>query len=553
MATAAPAAFSTSVSPLPDSQCISRQLTHYRPFPSRIHTASYYPLPAPYSHTHHLQLVGHAEGLTLIFEPLPQAPARRDDGRKLRFVGVRGGMTPLPARFGSPVKRSQHPVLQAQRSGQSTPTGEAGAPQERSTRFIPLGSPVLHIAALPPQAVAARQGNSALKPLSSRLLKRNVLIAVACLDASVHFLRIPLPRNLSSSDEQHDEIEMETTIGEESTILVSNPNDLQKFTFAGISSHRTAPSTLSLSLFSTPPTTHSPPSETLLVASTSRSPRALLLIFRIAISLSPSGEIVLAPNHDRYDTLSLTSPCVRLAFHPSAPTRLLLADEKGSLRLGDVSTREWILVGQARRVLDFCWCRSGEGVGVLWKGGEVGMYGLDGSYASLGGVPGTGSGSSERGVILEGTWSGREVLFIATSTHIAHLPVDGSTPPGPIPLHLPSPPLQSLSFIASPPTLLTSTSHHLHRISLTQNTPPHSHRSSPSLASQPSTLDLNFNLSHEREDDSPIPTAKRRKMPMTPHVKVLRGAKDVEEARGGRRDFGQGRRETGGRRGLLFG
>lgn len=478
--------------------------------------------------------------------------------------------------------RYTSPLSTASLPGSTASSSRAGGRTKSTVRFHGIASPVLQLAILHPDVILGKAGvglkPSAMKPLSSRLLKNYIVVACASQDSSVRLLRIPLDHTDSS--------------------------DIQEFIFSGVSAHRSAVETLSLSIVSsTSPTNSSTNSESIMIASTSRSSSGLLLLYKLAIEAHDGGVVLV--QSDNIFPMPLISPALTIAFHATYPTKLLLADEKGSVRLGDMNSREWALIAQARRALDVCWCDGGNQIAVLWKGGELGVYNVeDGKYKSYGVVhlkaeeaKNTSNDtpddvnlpplnekkitSASKGFLTPVSIGTSEALLISIDAFVWVFPLPrNATATPPPPRRLPVPALSS-------PTLSLSAQISLSSRQLTLALPTAQRLIllafpiPPSLLPPPSSpfvlpvggnrarsrrsVDLDVDMDGGEENGTGggggsygffgtpgggiMNPAKRRKLPPpTPHVKVLRGARDIEDARGGRRDFGQGAK----RKNMLF-
>lgn len=288
-------------------------------------------------------------------------------------------------------------TLQIQESGKET-----------HVQTIHLGAAVYDIAFLPSTiltsvspklsasapADVSEDGNASI-PLSTRLLRSHIVMAVICSDNSTRIISLPL----------HPTTPLET------------PEVLPLTT-----GHRSLPTAVSLTLVPSPPKPDqartglsSAPSYDLLVASVSPDLSGRLLLWRVALT-SPGGKprhpnqihFVKPPAAPR--AVPLSHPVLHMSFNPSSASslsrhNLLLADTEGALRVYDTDKHQWLITlhmdypahaATRKKILGAAWCLDGQALVVLGGDGEWGVFELlgRGKFQSCGKVGETLDSSS---------------------------------------------------------------------------------------------------------------------------------------------------------------
>ncbi|KAF8444268.1 hypothetical protein BGX38DRAFT_1143661 [Terfezia claveryi] len=268
-------------------------------------------------------------------------------------------------------------------------TAQTQNPQkETHTQTVHLGTAVHGLSFLPSTVLSSITPNISVEnlviisddgsvPLSSRLLKNNIVMAIICSDNSVRLISLPLLPTPSATP--------------------------QILTVSGISAHRTLPTAVSLALAPTPPKPDQArtglsgaPSYEFLIASVSPDISGRLLLWRVALTTSQPRSHNDAPirfvKPIAPHVVPLSHPAVHVSFNPSSSSslsrhHLLIADNNGGLRVYDTDKRQWLLTlymdfpphGQMRKkILGAEWCLDGQAIVVLSGDGEWGIFELHG-------------------------------------------------------------------------------------------------------------------------------------------------------------------------------
>ena len=260
--------------------------------------------------------------------------------------------------------------------------------RETHTQTIHLGAAVHVISFLPSTVLSSITSNISVEtpvtqsddgsvPLSSRLLRNNMVVAVICSDNSVRLLSLPMLPTPSSTP--------------------------QILTVSGISTHRTLPTAISLTLVPSPPKPDQArtglsgaPSYEFLIASVSPDISGRLLLWRVALttlqSKSQNDTPIRFVKPIASQVVPLSHPALHMSFNPSSSSslsrhNLLIADTNGGLRVYDTDKSQWLLTlymdfpphGQMRKkILGADWCLDGQAVVVLSGDGEWGIFELYG-------------------------------------------------------------------------------------------------------------------------------------------------------------------------------
>jgi len=260
--------------------------------------------------------------------------------------------------------------------------------KETHTQTVHLGTAVHGLSFLPSTVLSSITSNISVEtpvtlfddgsvPLSSRLLRNNMVVAVICSDNSVRLISLPLLPTPSATP--------------------------QILTVSGISAYRTLPTAVSLALAPTPPKPDQArtglsgaPSYEFLIASVSPDISGRLLLWRVALTTSQSKSHNDTPirfvKPIAPQVVPLSHPALHMSFNPSSSSslsrhNLLIADTNGGLRVYDTDKRQWLLTlymdfpphGQMRKkILGADWCLDGQAVVVLSGDGEWGIFELHG-------------------------------------------------------------------------------------------------------------------------------------------------------------------------------
>ncbi|KAI5790601.1 hypothetical protein DFH27DRAFT_570608 [Peziza echinospora] len=407
---------------------------HTYDLPHRVHCSAFYPIsPRPSrsdkpANAPTVVVYGHDQGVTVIwtgFKPVigPPNPPPEEGGKTLSRK--RTATTDINNEDGADSGRRRR----RRRDAEIEPDGDVRMlndlppppPQPRTpavpkqdpedttyTQTVHLGTAVYSLSFVPSTVIPPIPAFDTLEvedqssPLSTILLKTHLVIAVACSDKSVRLICVPLQP--------------------------TTPETSQVLTLSGVSSHRTIPTTISMTLVpaivppvargkssSVQPNTVSAsstpapqtPNYDFLIASASPDVSGLLLLWRISLSRSsPNSKITLnKPRGPR--SHSLSSPALQVSFNPSSSStlsrhHLLLADNSGSLRILDTEKSRWLLSlytdfpstylhpqPTRKRILAAQWCLDGSGIAVLDEDAEWGVFDLAegrGKYLACGSV-----------------------------------------------------------------------------------------------------------------------------------------------------------------------
>jgi len=260
--------------------------------------------------------------------------------------------------------------------------------KETHTQTVHIGAAVHGLSFLPSTVLSSITPNISVEtpvtlsddrsvPLSSRLLRNDMVVAVICSDNSVRLISLPLLPTPSATP--------------------------QILTVSGTSAHRSLPTAVSLALVPSPPKPDqaktglsSAPSYEFLIASVSPDISGRLLLWRVALTTSQSK-----PRNDtpiRFvkpiapQVVPLSHPALHMSFNPSSASslarhKLLIADTNGGLRVYDTDKRQWLLTlymdfpphGQTRKkILGADWCLDGQAIVALSGDGEWGIFELHG-------------------------------------------------------------------------------------------------------------------------------------------------------------------------------
>ncbi|KAF8423891.1 hypothetical protein EV426DRAFT_112672 [Tirmania nivea] len=259
--------------------------------------------------------------------------------------------------------------------------------KEIHAQTIHLGTAVHGLSFLPSTVLSSITSNVSVEtpvtlsddgsvPLSSRLLRNNMVMAVICSDNSVRLISLSLLPTPSATP--------------------------QILTVSGISAHRTLPTAVSLTLAPSPPKPDQArtglsgaPSYEFLIASVSPDISGRLLLWRVALtsqSKSHNDTPIRFVKPKAPQVVPLSHPALHMSFNPSSSSslsrhNLLIADTNGGLRVYDTDKKQWLLTlymdfpphGQMRkRILGADWCLDGQAVVVLSGDGEWGIFELYG-------------------------------------------------------------------------------------------------------------------------------------------------------------------------------
>ncbi|KAF8465962.1 hypothetical protein BDZ91DRAFT_794531 [Kalaharituber pfeilii] len=394
--------------------------------PHRVRCSKFYPISPPPSNTGKdvltpsIIVYGHDQGVTVVWkgfkiqqkrhnseQQVPEVDQRNKNLRKgsrkrvsTSEIDDGGRKRRLRRDVDLPEESEDVQMLEAptpSRVIESAQSKSLSSEAEVHTQTVYLGAAVYDVSFVPSTIIASVSPSFSAEitfvpaegeeiPLASMLLKNYIVMAVACSDNSIRLISLPLHPSPSSTP--------------------------QILTLAGVSGHRSTPTTLSLTLVtpsqkaeqsSTRTNILTNPPHEILIASASPDVSGVLLLWRIGLERSQTYEppvLFVKPKGPR--TFPLSFPALHVRFNPSSSSslsrhNLLVADSVGALRILDTEKGIWLVslymdyptYSQTRKkILGVDWCLDGQGIVTLSGDGEWGVFELlgKGKYVTCGRV-----------------------------------------------------------------------------------------------------------------------------------------------------------------------